>query len=667
MSFFIGDPAVHNTPFAVLAQEEAELRAEAAAIRRAFGQLAREILLLVINAILRAMGLGAFAGPLDGAITALENALVDIPKGNIHGLVTNLGALATSIQQIIDTTLNGLGFPGAGHAVDELFGAFKVIADLIADFEKALQIAGVSTPTGLIHELRGLLPAALPQFNGTAQAASIPGFVNNGNGTISYTAQEGIDAVSHLIQQADGTVVTAAHAAQQAVVAATAGGAPNIGQAVAAAQQVVDHGIAALDGGIMQIAQPAQGFAGALTRHLTGLFNGWTGSSVAAANAPDVSIAAQQAAAAAAIQAQQTAAINSQLPHFYGGTGANGNNYSLPLAAIPAAGFTLTNGVELYGSQLLTDSQTVSALWNKVLAWTAGVSEVRTVFLRSNVGATTYCYAKMSLSGDPGSTYFSQTAYGNSYTVNDPNAKFVVEIGCYVAGVKTVLQTWSYPLWTFWINNNGTNLYFRNTGYTYYLNSANHVFAFEVTSYAFEVDFSGLALTVTDTSPVSQKGASYLSGGFSESVTDASLNMSWDFYDSGPVSGPATAYVATQESQVSIATYGDLATTTDQVTVNVGASGMLLVNIYAGAVTVNLTGGVGLMSFALSGANTQAATDAYSAAFQVYTNGAYGQANGFFLITGLSQGATTVKAKYRSYATGYSSTWQHRRVTAIPL
>src|SRR6516164_4507889 len=407
MSFIIGDPEVHQTPFSVLAQEEAELQAEARAIRRAFGQLAREILLLVINAILRAMGLGAFVGPLDGAITALENALTDIPNGNIHGLATNLGTLATSIQQIIDTILNGLGIPGAGHAVNELFGALKVIADLIADFEKALQIAGTSTPTGLIQELRGLLPAATPQFNGTALSASVPGFLDNGDGTISYTAQEGIDAVSHLIQQADGTVVTAAHAAQQAVVAATAGGAPNIGQAVAAAQQVVDHGIAAFTG-VLNIGQAAQSFGFHLGSHFTGVFNAKTGASQASAVSANVIAAEQAAAAAAAALAQQTAAINSQLPHFYGGFGASGNNFSVPLTAYTPAGFTLTNGIELYTAGVtLTDQQTVSALWNNTLV----AGQTRSVQLRSNIGATTYVQATMSLTG---STEYQSTTYDSS-------------------------------------------------------------------------------------------------------------------------------------------------------------------------------------------------------------------------------------------------------------
>jgi hypothetical protein len=448
------------------------------------------------------------------------------------------------------------------------------------------------------------------------------------------------------------------------VVAATAGGAPNIGQAVAAGQQVVDHGIAALEG-VFQAAQAPHLFGASLTRHLTGLYNGWTGSSVAAAAAPDVSIAAQQAAAAAATQAQQTAAINAQLPHFYGGSGAAGNNYSLPLAAIPAAGFTtISTGLYLYGSQLLTDSQTVSALWNKVLAWTSGVGESRTIFLRSNVGATTYCYAKMHLTGDPGSTFIIQSTSGNVYTVNDPNAAVVIEIGCYVAGVKTVLQTWNYPLWTFYqANPTYGNIYLRNSGYYYYLDSAIYVFTFEATAYDFIASFAGSSFEVIDSSHVSQKGSSYLSGGFSESVSDSSLKMSWDFYDSGPTTGPGTAYVATGE-QTASTSYTDLATTTDQVTVNIGSSGLALVSI--SALLQNFgTNNSTFVAFAVSGASTIAADDSKCFLLQAYAAGANASFGASFLMTGLNVGATTFKMKYR--VDGNTGEYYRRNISVIPL
>jgi len=631
MSFYIGDAAVHNVPLSFLAQEEAELQAEVRALRRAFGQLAREILILLINAILRAMGLGEFIGPLDSAINAVENALLDIPKGNVTGLVDSLATISLDIAQIIE------------------------------EIVQALEAAGVSTLTEFIHELRGLLPAAIPQFNGTALAAAVPGFTALGNGTASYTPQVGVgagDAVSNLIQQADGTVVTAAHAVQQAAQAAASVSAANIGTAVAAGQQVVDHAIAALTGNL-NLGQAAQTFGFHLGRHFTGVFNAKTGASQPSAVSADVIAAEQAAAAAAAALAQQTAAINAQLPHFYGGSGASGNNFSVPLTAYTPAGFTLTNGIELYTAGVtLTDQQTVSAIWDNVL----NDGETRGVQLRSNIGATTYVEATISLTGIGG---YQSTAYDYSkgilYFVNptDPNRVFTFNISCYVAGVQTSFQTWSYDYWAYGFSSGGRNYYQLGAGYYYEIASANHVFAFEATANVFTISFRQDTWTYTDSSNVSQVGSSYRSGAYSDTIVDPSTQIAWDFYDSGPTAGPGTAYVATGESTSSVF-YGDLATTTDQITVNVGGSGMVLVSLSA---EIHNTVAVGscLMSFVVSGANTGAADDSFAISIQNYP----GSVGASFLLTGLAAGATTFKAKYRAGAG--TGTFYYRRITAIPL
>ena len=633
MSFYIGDAQVHNTPFAVIAQEEAELRAEVAAIRRAFGALAAEILLLVINRILRAMGLGDFTGPLDGALTALENALLDIPKGNVTGLVTQLATIAQDIQQILD------------------------------EIAQALEAAGTSTLTGFVHMLRGLLPAAIPGFNGTAQAATVPGFTNLGNGTATYTPQVGVgDAVSQLIQQADGTVVTAAHAVQQAAQAAASVSAANIGTAVAAGQQAVDHGIAALTG-TLNLGQAAQTFGFHLGTHFTGVFNAKTGASRSSAVSADVIAAEQAAAAAAAALAQQTAAINAQLPHFYGGSGANGNNFSVPLTAYTPAGFTLTNGIELYTAGVtLTDQQTVSALWNNTLV----AGQTRSVQLRSDIGATTYVVATMSLTG---STGYQETAYvsssGTTEYINptNPNTAFTINISCYVAGVQTSFQTWSYPYWVYLASSAGLNYYLLGTGYNYEIASANHVFTLEATAKTFTVFFDQGSWTYTDSSNVSQIGSSYRSGGYSDNQFGTSTQISWDFYDSGPVTGPAGAYVVTSETTTS-STYTDLVTTTDQVTVNIGSSGMVIVFLSA-TISNNTVADAAFMSFAVSGANTVAATDDFSLLTTEASSAQQG-AGVPFLLTGLTAGATTFKAKYR-VAGGGTGQFIRRRIAAIPL
>ena len=351
------------------------------------------------------------------------------------------------------------------------------------------------------------------------------------------------------------------------------------------------------------------------------------------------------------------AAINSQIPHFYGGTGAAGNNFNVPLTAYVPAGFTAigSSGLQIYNvGTAATDSQTVSAVWNKVLT----TSEARTLVLRSNTAGTTYCYAKISLTGDPGAV--DEGVRGGTgihyYSPYDPTCKFGIQVGCYVAGVQTVLQTYEYPLWTV----DSTGLYqITYPGYYYWLSTANTVFNFEATAYAFTTNLWTLSTTVSDGSHVSQQGSSYRSGGYADSSSDSGIKISWDFYDSGPVSGPAKATVATAESTNS-SSYTDLATTTDQVTVNVGSSGMVLLIL-----TCEEYNSVGLASYAISGANTQAADDSRGLYFYHLSTEQF-QGSYVELVTGLTAGATTFKMKYRLTTSG-SATFSNRTITAIPL
>ena len=116
----------------------------------------------------------------------------------------------------------------------------------------------------------------------------------------------------------------------------------------------------------------------------------------------------------------------------------------------------------------------------------------------------------------------------------------------------------------------------------------------------------------------------------------------WVYSVSPPVA--VLAFVATSESTASTS-YVDLATTTDTVTVIVGAAGIAEVALshVMSAATVNPS--TILMSFAMSGANTQAATDKYNAG--AINTGGGGATGNSFLLTGLTPGSTTFKAKYR--------------------
>lgn len=125
----------------------------------------------------------------------------------------------------------------------------------------------------------------------------------------------------------------------------------------------------------------------------------------------------------------------------------------------------------------------------------------------------------------------------------------------------------------------------------------------------------------------------------------------------------ATAYVSTQENTTSTS-YTDLTTITDTVTVTIGSSGMALVTIYTYMAGSNI-GTICYMSFAASGANTVTASDSNAIAYSTSANSAQGSSN-TILLTGLSAGSTTFKAKYK-VSSGSTATYQNRRITVVPI
>lgn len=129
---------------------------------------------------------------------------------------------------------------------------------------------------------------------------------------------------------------------------------------------------------------------------------------------------------------------------------------------------------------------------------------------------------------------------------------------------------------------------------------------------------------------------------------------------------PLTAVVATSQSRTNAA-YGDLATVGPAVTVTIGNKGLAIVFLSLSNVFNNTTNGASYMGFAISGANTVAAGDAYSIHL-LATGGSVPQA-GFgapFLLTGLTPGSTTFTAKYRSLGSDTAS-FVDRRIAVIPL
>lgn len=122
-----------------------------------------------------------------------------------------------------------------------------------------------------------------------------------------------------------------------------------------------------------------------------------------------------------------------------------------------------------------------------------------------------------------------------------------------------------------------------------------------------------------------------------------------------------TAAVATAETTAST-TYTDLATTTDTVTLSVPSSGKVLVIVSAVLSSATVNPSTMYASFAVSGANTVAASD--TNAMQT-TNSNVIVPTRTVLLTGLSTGSTTFKMKYK--VTTGTMGLQNRSIIVIPL
>jgi hypothetical protein len=124
----------------------------------------------------------------------------------------------------------------------------------------------------------------------------------------------------------------------------------------------------------------------------------------------------------------------------------------------------------------------------------------------------------------------------------------------------------------------------------------------------------------------------------------------------------ATAVVGTQETTTSTS-FVDLATTTDTVTVTVGASGKAQVSLICAGYSA-AGGTYARVTCQLSGANTLTATN--NAANSILFNNNYMQTGVTFLLTGLAAGSTTFKMKYRMDSAG-TGTFLNRTISVVPL
>lgn len=306
-----------------------------------------------------------------------------------------------------------------------------------------------------------------------------------------------------------------------------------------------------------------------------------------------------------------------------GGDGARGVVNVRARAAMPSSftsmGTLILPSFKLNTGVALTDSMTVAATWSRVPP--NGASGGHILITRANTGCTNYVYLRV--------WYVSGTT---NY-----------EIGKVTSGVKTAWKTGTI----------GDAIPF----------NAFSLSADNARTFTVAINGSGFD-SYNDSTGTSSMGAAFRSGGWgsSDSALPGSITQ-FAFLDSGTPSRITSASVATAQGTTST-TYTDLATTGPSVTVNVPASGEVVVQVSA-TLTTGGTTQMGSMGFVLSGANTLAASDANAAALRGATGVVNGRiTSGMCHLTGLTPGTTTFKAVYK--ASGNTQTFTDRNIIVDP-
>ncbi|ORV87024.1 hypothetical protein AWC11_16510 [Mycobacterium interjectum] len=436
------------------------------------------------------------AGALNPAVTFLvggSNIALSTLLANLNatGLfdasaltnMTNIPAIALAKVTSLTGYLAHLNTSGLLDAVSSVTGLSGYLTNLSGSGVLALAglasgslpagiTAGISQITSLggyltnlnasgVLALSGLATGALPSGI-TLAASQLTGALNTGL-TIGGTALSTLFSGGQLAaSQIAGALNTAVTIAGQTVADVQSNAASAVGQLEDAADNALGGAAAA-----------ATAFGSALSSGITDWFNAWTGNSRSAASASDLAAAAAAAVTTTTTHTSQISGIQAQLPSFYGG-GAGGLSVSQSFSGSLPAGYssvsTIATASVKYNTAATTDTQAVSG------SWSVADGNAKYLFLRANSGFTTYDYVKLQ-NNDP--------ATGGAKC----------EIGTVVAGVKTVFDTFTLP---------GDGTVVATSAYT--LDAVDYLFTL--------TGPSGLNISYTDSSHVSQVGSSYRYGGF---------------------------------------------------------------------------------------------------------------------------------------------------------
>jgi hypothetical protein len=577
-------------------------------------------------------------------IAAADPADVDGPE-DLPGLLLDfieglpvIGQLVQLLEAIAGT------YTGTDPVLLEIQEIFLPIRKLIDGWTDALRALRLPDPISLVQQLPLSIPALARDVEGGLTAVG-SGLTRGADGAITFVE----DGLTHLVQQADQGIVSLGHISEQLVhaaglianpsmpVSAAPVANPGVADVMAAGHTAAVNASGMIDG-IVQAARNDASLVGqtfeTAAAELAGFWSGLTAHASGGNTASPPPASAQDAVLAVGTIQERLAIIGNGAEEQVDIEFADYSNGALPAdwTILGPNGWSISGGLLLWnggasGSALysktlmLTDYQSVSAVFHSLSGDIPGILARRGT-LNQLLMRFTGTYWELRTSSTLLCTFNDSISFDVPYTLLCGDAANLL------------------PL-KFQFLKNGTPLTVST------LNSG-----------------SGLGTaTYSDDSSISSYGGSYREAGISALGGGTFTISSFKFQDTTP-SSPSV--LVTPNESTSSTTYTDLATTSDEVAVNIGSSGMALVTVRAQITPGGSWGGC--MSYAMSGANTASAVDSKALILQDETNSSSIRAFSATIVeTGLSPGLTVFKAKYRSLNSGVSCAFSDRRVGVVAL
>lgn len=191
-SFTTPLPSIHSDPTAA-SVAEAELAQAVQQLEQILSQLPGQIIEGVLNAILNALGLGAFTGDVDSALQNIENGLGSIFRAvaQLQQLISslNLSGLGSDFSSLVSGIISALDGSGSGvaGAISALEGIDSDFTSLFSGIINAVKGAGsglesdVSGAVTAVEDLVGSLFGAGNTASGPVEASVLPPALGGSN------------------------------------------------------------------------------------------------------------------------------------------------------------------------------------------------------------------------------------------------------------------------------------------------------------------------------------------------------------------------------------------------------------------------------------------------------------------------------------------------------